>query len=395
MQFAQKFYKKTVAYTHGTHTAQFEVSQELFSSQTVDAGTQRLLRTLLFEHVDTYKKVLDLGCGYGPLGIILKMQCPAAEVHLVDVDALALAFTAQNAALNGVSDVQIYPSFGYDGVTGTDFDLIVSNIPAKVGDSVVRDFIQNARFHLAPAGRVVIVVIDALADFVHTELTRDETISVLFHKNWPGHHVYHFTFTAAKTEQVEELSRTHVYGQELPLQIGKNTFNFDVSYNLPEFDELSYDTELLLGLLEEMSLQHSKILCCNSGQGFIPCFLALTKQPESLTIIDRNLLALETTAHNLSKVPATARVLHQVELTSGVEDLDVITFLFPEKTEPAVCEAYLDQLSGQVRQKGRVVLASSSTALTRVEAVVALLSDFKCSDRKRKKGRSALVLTRK
>ncbi len=132
MNSIDPYYKKTVPYTFEGNTFAFKVSQDLFSSLEVDHGTQRLLRTFLFEKIDSFTKVLDLGCGYGPIGIVLKKICASAEVHMIDRDALAVEYAKANAQLNGVSENTFcYGSLGYDNVKDTDFDLIVSNIPAK------------------------------------------------------------------------------------------------------------------------------------------------------------------------------------------------------------------------------------------------------------------------
>src|SRR5579859_1341221 len=96
------YYKKTISYTLDTYNFAFKVSQDLFSSLDVDRGTQRLLRTFLFEKIDSFTKVLDLGCGYGSIGIFLKKICPKAQVHMVDRDALAVEYAKENALLNDI-----------------------------------------------------------------------------------------------------------------------------------------------------------------------------------------------------------------------------------------------------------------------------------------------------
>ena len=72
MNLVQLYYKKTIKYKYQNIDFKFLVSQNLFSSQKIDNGTNRLLRTLTFQNVNKFNKVLDLGCGYGPIGIILK-----------------------------------------------------------------------------------------------------------------------------------------------------------------------------------------------------------------------------------------------------------------------------------------------------------------------------------
>ncbi|MCD8485135.1 class I SAM-dependent methyltransferase [Candidatus Woesebacteria bacterium] len=196
MTFRDVFVKKQIPFHFRNTDFSFHVSQELFSSQQVDHGTQRLLRSLLFAKVDNYTKVLDLGCGYGPLGIVLQKLRPESRVTCADRDALALEFTQWNAAENAVQ-IQTTASLGYDSVPDTDFDLIVSNIPAKVGESVLKHMLLDARAHLAPDGLVAIVVVDPIAEFVEQVLITNETVEITYHRHWPGHHVYHYRFVGA------------------------------------------------------------------------------------------------------------------------------------------------------------------------------------------------------
>src|SRR5579859_6355428 len=122
MNTLEPYYKKTIHYKFENYILSSKVSQDLFSSLDIDHGTQRLLRTLLFEKIDTFKKALDVGCGYGVIGIILKKICPNAEVHMVDRDALAIAYTKENVILNDVTNKSIaYGSLGYDNISDRDF----------------------------------------------------------------------------------------------------------------------------------------------------------------------------------------------------------------------------------------------------------------------------------
>ena len=98
------FYKKTISYCYHNHNLNFHVSQTLFSSQDVDIGTRRLLSNLTSEDY-TYSKVLDLGCGYGVIGISLKSVNPEGTVHMVDRDSLALDYTRKN--LGGIVSAHI------------------------------------------------------------------------------------------------------------------------------------------------------------------------------------------------------------------------------------------------------------------------------------------------
>src|SRR5207302_10749992 len=111
-------------------------------------------------------RVLDLGCGYGPIGLALKMLNPARSLDMVDRDALALDFSRRNAARNGLSDVEVYASLGWSQVRRSDHDLVVSNLPAKAGERAIQHFLLDARDHLKPGGTVAVVVIARLDELV-------------------------------------------------------------------------------------------------------------------------------------------------------------------------------------------------------------------------------------
>ena len=136
-------YKKTVALDVGGRSFSFRVSQTLFSTHSVDVGTELLLRTFHREGVG-FEKVLDLGCGYGPIGIVLKGLNPTATLHMVDRDALAVEYASQNALLNGLEDAATYATLGFDDVEGTDFDLIAANIPGKASRGVISSWLRDA-----------------------------------------------------------------------------------------------------------------------------------------------------------------------------------------------------------------------------------------------------------
>ncbi|MEJ7654646.1 MAG: methyltransferase [Chloroflexia bacterium] len=160
------YFKKVIPFVHGDVSLTFRVSQDLFSSYDVDVGTRFLLRTLATEGVSGGRAILDLGCGYGPIGLTLGKVNKDAEVHMVDRDALAVECARQNAELNELPDAQVYGSLGYYDVRKSDFDLIVSNIPAKAGEPVVTHLLRGAAPSLAPGGLVAVVVVTRLEAFV-------------------------------------------------------------------------------------------------------------------------------------------------------------------------------------------------------------------------------------
>lgn len=333
------FYKQVLSYRHGKHDLRFQVSQDLFSSACIDHGTQRVLRSLLLEKIETYRKALDMGCGYGPIGIALKAVCPSAEVHMTDRDALAVAFSRVNASQNGFNDLKIYGSLAFDDVQDADFDLIVSNIPAKVGESTLRNMIIDVQDFLVEGGKVVIVVIDAINDFVYKELTKDTTINITFHRSWPGHHVYHYQFMTKRAALKIDIS------------------DKDLTHDLPEFDQLSYDSSLLLQYLGHLKIEHNaQVLCLNPGRGHIPLAVAKNTPSASLMLPDRDLLALRTTSHALSKVGIDHEILHQIGYSLGETKFDMAIGSFPDKHNKEVYELYVQQIIRRDRDRGRSVI---------------------------------------
>ena len=96
------YFHKTVTFRAWKHSLQFRTSQELFSSHDIDTGTKFLLRTIVEADYGNFQRILDVGCGYGPLGLTLKSLHPDSIVHLFDRDALAVEYSRQNAELNGL-----------------------------------------------------------------------------------------------------------------------------------------------------------------------------------------------------------------------------------------------------------------------------------------------------
>ena len=130
----------------------FYTDAGVFSKKMIDYGSQALLSVLNFS---AGQSLLDLGCGYGPLGISLaKVQ--NLKVTMVDINQRALELARKNARRNGV-EVDIYQSNIYDQVKGR-FDQIISNPPIRAGKQVVHDILEGAYDHLKPGGSLTTVI---------------------------------------------------------------------------------------------------------------------------------------------------------------------------------------------------------------------------------------------
>lgn len=130
----------------------FLTDSGVFSKKMIDFGSQVLLNCLAFENGE---RVLDVGCGYGPLGIALS-KVQNVLVTMVDINNRALDLAKQNAEENGVTPT-IFQSNLYDKVEGQ-FKHIISNPPIRAGKAVVHEVLEGANDYLEVGGDLTIVI---------------------------------------------------------------------------------------------------------------------------------------------------------------------------------------------------------------------------------------------
>jgi 16S rRNA G1207 methylase RsmC len=146
----------------------FESTWGLFSPREIDAGSALLLRHV---QVAADADCLDLGCGYGAIGCTLAALAPGGRTLMVDKDFVAVDFARRNAALNHLANAEAQLSNGFEQIDPTRrFDVIASNIPAKVGKELLTLLLHDAHARLKPGGRLYVVTINGLREFMKRHL---------------------------------------------------------------------------------------------------------------------------------------------------------------------------------------------------------------------------------
>ena len=394
------YFKKTLTFKHNDKTLQFRVSQELFSSYEVDAGSRFLLRTLDQLPMADMRRVLDVGCGYGPLGLTLARLDKHCTVHLVDRDALAVNFAQQNAELNNLHNISIYGSLGYDAVTEREFDLIVSNVPGKAGEEVIAHLVRGVRPFLTPTGHAAIVVVTPLVPLVAQTLGEMPDCTVTLQESTANHAVFHYHFTASTNDEPQPAFASGLFWRdELAVEYKKLKFGMQTAVGLPEFDSLSFATRLLFNLLNDLPDQPIEhLLVVNPGQGHTAVAAWLSLHPQQITLVDRDLLALQATLTNLQQNGCPAERIHshhQIGLPPLAAPANLILHPLRDSEGPKLATARLNLLAEQLAPGGTVLIAANSHLISQVEQQVKKSNLLKPHKRKKRKGFSALSILRK
>ena len=142
----------------------FATTWGIFSPREIDSGTDLFLKHLEIKEDEV---ALDIGCGYGPIGLAIAANAPHGSVHMVDKDFVAVDFANKNAKLNGLNNAQAYLSNGLSNVPkDIQFTTVVSNIPAKVGKEMLSILLHDVHQQLAPGGQFVVVTINGLRQYM-------------------------------------------------------------------------------------------------------------------------------------------------------------------------------------------------------------------------------------
>jgi len=137
----------------------FFSSNSVFSKQAIDFGTMTMLETFKENNDDFSGKFLDLGCGIGPVGVVIGDLYDEADITMVDINERAVMLSRMNIIHNKIEHAKkIIPSNGFEAIENDMFDVIMTNPPIRAGKKTIFSFYENAYAHLNAGGSLYVVI---------------------------------------------------------------------------------------------------------------------------------------------------------------------------------------------------------------------------------------------
>ena len=144
----------TITYDFQGQHLTYTTDHGVFSRQRLDFGSRVLMDSI---DIGNAKSMLDVGCGYGTMGIALKSVHEDLQVLMTDVNKRAISLAKENIKCNNLEEIDVIESDVYENVHDT-YDLVISNPPIRAGKKVVSAIISGSYDHLNEGGRLVIVI---------------------------------------------------------------------------------------------------------------------------------------------------------------------------------------------------------------------------------------------
>lgn len=133
----------------------FHTDAAVFSRNRIDFGSTLLIEVMQLHPAAT---VLDLGCGYGPIGMVAARLAPQGRTYMVDVNERAAELARRNLEANGVTNAEVRTGDGIEPVSDLAFDVVVTNPPFRAGKAVVYAMVDGAHKVLKPGGALWVVI---------------------------------------------------------------------------------------------------------------------------------------------------------------------------------------------------------------------------------------------
>jgi SAM-dependent methyltransferase len=277
-----------------------EVPWDVFSSQRIDDGTLLLLQHL---PASAPHAMLDLGCGYGALGLPVAARWPSARCVLIDRDLLAVAAARHNAGALGLRNVEVRPGLGYRDLAHERFDLVLCNVPARIGPRAIRYLLEGGR---ALGAEVRAVVIRDLA-----EVVRGLGLSGLSHvARGPRHDVFALAAGPAQVDLEDE----DIYARDQTEFAGLRLLRpYDASEDPDHLARLTLVAESL------PRSAPARALSFRSGYGALPLHLKSRYTAAEVLAQDRDLLDTAFLRRNARALDLSLAIRETLFLTEAAQ----------------------------------------------------------------------------
>lgn len=187
-----------------------ETGEYYFSPKGVDRGTRLMLETVPVANGD---KVLDLGCGYGVVGIYAAKKLGGENVVMCDILEDAVELSTENLTRNGIEGVRVLQSDGLRSIEDRDFTLILSNPPYHTDFSVAKEFIEDGFRRLKVGGRMALVT--KRLDWYRNKLKTVFGGVKVFEKE-----DYYIFLSEKRAPRVEKVKKTQTLSKKLQRKYG-------------------------------------------------------------------------------------------------------------------------------------------------------------------------------
>jgi 16S rRNA (guanine1207-N2)-methyltransferase len=334
--------KTSLSFEWNGHRLEYDVPHDVFSTQWIDDGTR-----LLLDHLPESApgRFLDLGCGYGALGLPVARLHPEAEALLVDRDLLAVKWSMANVIRNGLKNVHCLGSLGFDGIDPRHkFDWILCNVPARIGAPFMRMLLEGGNARLTDRGELRMVVIRDLLPLLE-ETSRLTGLDLQRIADGPRHSI----LGMVRSDRAAPVPDPDLYFRD---RVEIDGLTLDRPFDLGGDDPKRLRTTLPL-FLETLPRNSTpeRILCVKSAYGAVPLLCHKRWPNASITTFDRDLLGVLFTRRNLQKLDlrATLTILEAPDLAGlelGPATFDLITY---EVSASIGSHAVLDDLSQLAR----------------------------------------------
>ena len=355
------WFKATYPFEIFGHKLKLQVPHDVFSTLRIDEGTLLLLENLPSTEP---KAILDMGCGYGALGLPVAARYPNTPIEMVDRDLLAVQWAAQNAQSNGLTNAHVYPSLGYRDLKTSNrpYDWILCNVPARIGRPFIEHLFEAGQKLLAPQGEIRVVVIRDLGPLVE-ELALEHKWAIRESARGPRHTIYALTVNATNQPQMGSITEPpELYARDrvdiAGLQLDRP---FDIS---GDSTRLATALPVLIDALPKKAPSH--VFCFRSSYGVLP-LIARKRWPEAQVVAtDRDLLGTtfaRTNAARLGLEGSKFEVREQFDLCQALEHAssndEHFDFAMGEISPSAgekVAEAELVALSKSLTRDGQALI---------------------------------------